>query len=64
MDNGPTALFDSYESDFKQITASINSKLDGDAKGQTGGERAFYLCRRVRCTHCCGRLGVSDMDQE
>lgn len=38
MDGGPTALFDSYESDFKQIVSSIRTKLDGDVKDQTGGK--------------------------
>lgn len=37
MDTSPTALFDSYESDFKQIVDSIREKLDGDAKDQQGG---------------------------
>lgn len=37
MDNSPTALFDSYESDFKQIIDSIREKLDEDAKDQQGG---------------------------
>lgn len=37
MDNSPTSLFDSYESDFKQIISSIKGKLDGDAKEQKGG---------------------------
>lgn len=38
MDNSPTALFDSYEQDFKQIVQSISQKLDGDAKEERGGE--------------------------
>ena len=38
MDQSPTALFDSYESDFQQISASIKSKLEDEAKNQTGGE--------------------------
>lgn len=33
MDTSPTALFDSYEQDFKQIADSIKNKLDGDASG-------------------------------
>ena len=37
MDQSPTSLFDSYESDFKQIVASIREKLDGDAKGEQAG---------------------------
>ncbi|KAH9830517.1 vesicle transport v-snare protein vti1 [Rhodofomes roseus] len=49
MDQSPTALFDSYESDFKQIIASIREKLDGDAKGeQTGAtEQRKAALRRV-----------------
>jgi len=46
MDNSPTALFDSYEQDFKQIIASIRTKLDGDAKDQKGDQRKATL-RRV-----------------
>ncbi|KAF8314539.1 vesicle transport v-snare protein vti1 [Clavulina sp. PMI_390] len=46
MDNGPTSIFDSYESDFKQITSSIKAKLDGEAKEQTGEARKATL-RRV-----------------
>ncbi len=41
MDQSPTALFDTYESDFQQITASIRSKLDEDAKNQQGGQWDF-----------------------
>ncbi|KZT68519.1 V-snare-domain-containing protein [Daedalea quercina L-15889] len=46
MDQSPTALFDSYESDFKQIIASIREKLDGDAKGEQAEQRKAAL-RRV-----------------
>lgn len=38
MDNSPTALFDSYEQDFKQIIASIREKLEGGDEGERGGE--------------------------
>lgn len=46
MDNSPTALFDSYEADFKQIVHSIRDKLDGDAKDVQGEQRKAAL-RRV-----------------
>ena len=39
MDNSPTALFDSYEQDFKQIVASVRDKLEGGGgEGERGGE--------------------------
>jgi vesicle transport through interaction with t-SNAREs protein 1 len=38
MDNTPTSLFESYEHDFNQITASIRERLEGEAKDQRGGE--------------------------
>lgn len=44
MDQSPTSLFDSYESDFKQIIASIREKLDGDAKGEQAGTSRDLLC--------------------
>ncbi|KAI1795485.1 vesicle transport v-SNARE protein N-terminus-domain-containing protein [Ganoderma leucocontextum] len=34
MDNSPTALFDSYESDFKEILRSIRKALEGDADSE------------------------------
>jgi vesicle transport through interaction with t-SNAREs protein 1 len=37
MDNFPTALFDSYEQDFRQIIDSIRSELDRDGKDEHGG---------------------------
>ncbi|KAI0650988.1 vesicle transport v-snare protein vti1 [Trametes meyenii] len=46
MDTSPTALFDSYEQDFKQIIQSIRDKLDGDAKDAQGEQRKAAL-RRV-----------------
>lgn len=46
MDNSPTALFDSYEADFKQIIQSIRGKLEGDAKDVQGEQRKAAL-RRV-----------------
>ena len=47
MDNSPTALFDSYESDFKQIIHSIRDKLEGDAKDAGQGEQRKAALRRV-----------------
>lgn len=38
MDNSPTALFDTYEQDFRQIIDSVRSKLEGDGKDERGGE--------------------------
>ena len=48
MDNYPTALFDSYELDFKQIISSIREKLDGEVKGERGGEQLGFMWR-VKC---------------
>lgn len=39
MDTSPTALFDSYEQDFKQLIQSIDEKLQvGEGKDDRGGE--------------------------
>ncbi|KAI0659443.1 vesicle transport v-snare protein vti1 [Cubamyces menziesii] len=46
MDTSPTALFDSYEQDFKQIIQSIRDKLEGDGKDAQGEQRKAAL-RRV-----------------
>ncbi|KAG2369919.1 vesicle transport v-SNARE protein N-terminus-domain-containing protein [Suillus spraguei] len=46
MDNSPTALFDSYEQDFRQIIDSIRLKLDGEGKDERGEQRRATL-RRV-----------------
>ncbi|KAL1943456.1 hypothetical protein VTO73DRAFT_4531 [Trametes versicolor] len=46
MDTSPTALFDSYEQDFKQIIQSIRTKLEGDAQDAQGEQRKAAL-RRV-----------------
>lgn len=38
MDQSPTAMFDSYEQDFRHIMGNISEKLEGGAaKGQFGG---------------------------
>ncbi|KAI0337261.1 V-snare-domain-containing protein [Trametopsis cervina] len=46
MDNSPTALFDSYEQDFKQIVASIREKLESGDENERGEQRKAAL-RRV-----------------
>ena len=46
MDNSPTALFDTYEQDFRQILDSVRSKLDGDGKDDRGGGDNAYTPRR------------------
>ncbi|KAG8990837.1 hypothetical protein FRB93_003008 [Tulasnella sp. JGI-2019a] len=46
MDNSPTALFDSYEQDFKTIIDSIKEKLEVEAGAQEGEQRKATL-RRV-----------------
>ncbi|KAI0325981.1 vesicle transport v-snare protein vti1 [Cubamyces sp. BRFM 1775] len=46
MDTSPTALFDSYEQDFKQIIQSIRDKLEGDGNDAQGEQRKAAL-RRV-----------------
>ncbi|KIM68637.1 hypothetical protein SCLCIDRAFT_104812 [Scleroderma citrinum Foug A] len=38
MDHSPTALFDSYEQDFRQIIDSVRAKLDGDGRDERGGQ--------------------------
>lgn len=42
MDTSPTALFDSYEQDFKQFIETIREKLEGD-ENQDGGEFCISL---------------------
>ena len=44
MDNSPTALFDSYEQDFKQIIGSIRDKLDGGEGRNERGGKAVISC--------------------
>ncbi|KAF8808775.1 vesicle transport v-snare protein vti1 [Phlegmacium glaucopus] len=43
MDATPTALFDSYEQDFKHIIRSISDKLEGSGKNQLGEQRKAAL---------------------
>lgn len=45
MDNSPTALFDTYEQDFRQILDSVRSKLGGDGKDERGGRNNTYTPR-------------------
>lgn len=56
--DGPTSLFDSYESDFKQIVSSIKGKLDGEAKEQKGGEFRLQTCTIVPCCAVSVPLGL------
>ena len=56
MDNSPTALFDSYEQDFKQIVASIREKLEGGEGGERGGECACCLPILPSGFVCCEDL--------
>lgn len=42
MDATPTALFDSYEQDFKHIIRSISDKLEGNGKNQLGGMCCYH----------------------
>ena len=38
MDTSPTALFDSYEQDFRQFIETIREKLEDNANNNEGGE--------------------------
>jgi hypothetical protein len=49
MDNSPTALFHSYEQEFKQIVDSIREKLDGDGKDGRGGTPPSKAERQALC---------------
>jgi hypothetical protein len=53
MDATPTALFDSYEQDFKHIIRSISDKLEGNGKNQLGGMYCYY--RHISQPHCAGK---------
>jgi len=46
MDQTPTALFDSYELDFRHIVSGISDKLEGSGKNLVGEQRKAAL-RRV-----------------
>ncbi|RXK35188.1 vesicle transport through interaction with t-SNAREs 1 [Tremella mesenterica] len=43
MDNSPTALFENYDEDFKQLLASLKGKLEGDVKQLKGEQRKAAL---------------------
>ena len=45
MEDSPTALFDSYESDFKEIIRSIQRKVEGGAEVVHGEQRKVELRR-------------------
>ncbi|KAJ3736497.1 vesicle transport v-snare protein vti1 [Lentinula guzmanii] len=62
MDTSPTALFDSYEQDFKQFTDTIREKLEGD-ENQDGEQRKASL-RRVELELDEADEMVSQMDIE
>jgi hypothetical protein len=59
MDSTPTALFESYESDFKHLLEGLKEKLENAG---TGGECAaisqclcgFRACLRRRLVHVLG----------
>lgn len=57
MDTSPTALFDSYEQDFRQFIETIRDKLGGDAKEERGGELYCSHIQRLRI------LSVFDAEQ-
>ncbi|KAK1923651.1 hypothetical protein DB88DRAFT_511189 [Papiliotrema laurentii] len=46
MDNSPTALFENYDEDFKQLLKSLKAKLEGDVK-QLQGERRKSALKKV-----------------
>lgn len=46
MDTSPTALFDSYEQDFRQFFETIRQRLEGnDSEDAKSGE--------IRCSNHC-----------
>jgi len=45
MDNSPTALFDNYDEDFKQLVAGLKAKLEGEVRQLTGEQRKSSLKR-------------------
>jgi len=62
MDTSPTALFDSYEQDFKQFIETIREKLEGE-ENQDGEQRKASL-RRVEMELDEADEMVSQMDIE
>ncbi|KIK06802.1 hypothetical protein K443DRAFT_252040 [Laccaria amethystina LaAM-08-1] len=63
MDTSPTALFDSYEQDFRQFIEIIRDKLEGDAKEEQGEQRSATL-RQVEMELDEADEMVSQMDIE
>ncbi|UOH82933.1 hypothetical protein LQV05_005646 [Cryptococcus neoformans] len=45
MDSSPTALFENYDEDLKQLFGSLKGKLDGEVKSLTGEQRKAALKR-------------------
>lgn len=45
--NSPTALFDSYEQDFRQFIDTIREKLEGDGKDERNGEFTILHWKEV-----------------
>jgi hypothetical protein len=58
MDASPTALFDSYEQDFKQLVQSIDAKLS-EGKDAGGGQLYTLSSRNMYLllTHLSQRTG-------
>lgn len=48
MDTSPTALFDSYEQDFRQFIETIREKLEDNANDDKGGGRATASSSYIR----------------
>ncbi|KAL0582029.1 t-SNARE VTI1 [Marasmius crinis-equi] len=62
MDSSPTALFDSYEQDFKQFISTIREKLEGDHDNDA--EQSKAAVRRVEMELDEADEMVSQMDIE
>lgn len=50
MDNEPTTLFESYESDFVALINGVRDKLEGEARDQRGGAYFSWFLSRFRVT--------------
>lgn len=48
MDTSPTALFDSYEQDFRQFIETIREKLEDNASDDKGGESYRIILLYIR----------------
>ncbi|KZT62696.1 V-snare-domain-containing protein [Calocera cornea HHB12733] len=65
MDNTPTSLFESYERDFNDITASIRKKLDANgSEGEGAVEGRKAALRRVEMELDEGDEMISQMEVE